>query len=71
MPDLTDLCFDAAAALVSGGLEEEHRRVLALAAEAMAQGKTAVVYTSRTVLRTAEDSREGNLALSVRISQAS
>ena len=70
VPDLTYLCFDAAAALVSGGLEEEHRRVLALAAEAMAQGKTAVVYTSRTVLRTAEDSREGNLALSVRISQA-
>lgn len=62
VPDLTYLCFDAAAALVSGGLEEEHRRVLALAAEAMAR-QDRRVYTSRTVLRTAEDSREGNLAL--------
>ena len=40
------------------------------AERAMRGGKTAVVYTSRRVLRTRENDAQGNLNLSVRISEA-
>lgn len=68
--ELCPICFDTESAFVSGGLERERDRVLMEAEQALRQGKTAVVYTSRRVLRTQEDDAQGNLDLSVRISEA-
>lgn len=70
IPDLVPICFQAESALRAGGLEEERTRVKGLAEQTMLQGKTAVVYTSRQVLRVSQDSVDQNLSLSVRISQA-
>lgn len=67
---LEEICFQAQSALRPGGLEEERKRVLAEAERAIQAGKTAVVYTSRQVLRASQDSSDQNLSLSVRISQA-
>lgn len=53
-----------------GGLEREAVLAAKLAEEAMAQGKTAVVYTSRAVIDSSEASAEELLAISVRISDA-
>ncbi len=53
-----------------GGLEREAVFAAKLAEEAMAQGKTAVVYTSRTVVDFSGASAEELLAISVRISDA-
>lgn len=68
--ELCPICFDAEAVFIPGGLEWERDRVLAETERALRGGKTAVVYTSRRVLRTREDDAQGNLHLSVRISEA-
>ena len=68
--ELCPICFDAESAFTSGGLEKERDRVLMEAERAIRSGKTAVVYTSRRVLRTRENDAQGNLNLSVRISEA-
>ena len=68
--ELCPICFDAESAFTSGGLEKERDRVLMEAERAMRGRKTAVVYTSRRVLRTRENDAQGNLNLSVRISEA-
>lgn len=70
VPGLEAICFEADGALRPGGLEEERRRVLTQAEKAIRQGRTAVVYTSRQVLRANWNSADENLMLSVRISQA-
>lgn len=67
---LHPVCFDVETVLTEGGLERERDRVLREAEEAIRNGETAVVYTSRKVLRAREDSAQENLDLSVRISQA-
>lgn len=67
---LHPVCFDVETALVENGLERERDRVLREAEKAIRNGETAVVYTSRKVLRVREDSAQENLDLSVRISQA-
>lgn len=53
-----------------GGLEREAEKTTKLAEEAMAAGKTAVVYTSRTLVAPQGASAEEMLAISVRISDA-
>lgn len=68
--ELYPICFDAESAFALGGLEAERDRVLMETEQALRQGKTAVVYTSRRVLRTRENDAQGNLDLSVRISEA-
>lgn len=62
--------FHVNACLLPDGLEEETRRVIRRAEALMGQGKTAVVYTSRTLM--APDGMSGDelLELSVRISDA-
>lgn len=68
--ELCPICFDAETAFTPNGLETERDRVLAETERALRSGKTAVVYTSRRVLRTETDDAQGNLDLSVRISEA-
>ena len=68
--ELCPICFDAETAFTPNGLEAERDRVLAETERALRSGKTAVVYTSRRVLRTETDDAQGNLNLSVRISEA-
>lgn len=67
---LRPVCFDVETALVENGLERERDRVLQEAERAIRSGETAVVYTSRKVLRARADSAQENLDLSVRISRA-
>lgn len=52
------------------GLKAETARVIAEAERAMSQGRTAVVYTSRTLLAPEGKTKEEMLKLSVRISDA-
>lgn len=59
-----DTCFR------EGGLEEERKRVIQEAENAMEQGKTAVVFTSRKLLAPKNMSKEEMLKLSVEISNA-
>ena len=67
---LEEICFQAESALRPGGLEEERARVSARAQQVIRAGRTAVVYTSRQVLRVSQESADSNLELSVRISRA-
>lgn len=67
---LEEICFQAESALRPGGLEEERARVSARAQQVIRAGRTAVVYTSRQVLRVSQESADANLELSVRISRA-
>ena len=67
---LEEICFQAESALQPGGLEEERARVSARAQQVIRAGRTAVVYTSRQVLRVSQESADANLELSVRISRA-
>lgn len=53
-----------------GGLEAETKRTAALAKAAICEGKTAVVYTSRTLAAANGATSEELLAISVRISEA-
>ena len=62
--------FNASRYAEEGGLEAETERVTALAEEAMRAGRTAVVYTSRTLIAPEGASAEEMLAISVRISDA-
>lgn len=62
--------FQVNTCLQEGGLERETQRMITLAEEAMAEGKTAVVYTSRKLLAPEGMSGEEMLKLSVRISDA-
>ena len=62
--------FQVTACFEEGGLEAETRRMTAEAEKAMARGKTAVVYTSRTLLAPEGMSKEELLRLSVNISDA-
>lgn len=68
--DLAPICFDVQSALRPSGLQEERDRVLHDAEAAIRDGHTAVVYTSRRVLRVREESAQENLRLSVQISHA-
>lgn len=52
------------------GLQAETRRCVSLAEEAMRAGRTAVVYTSRSLVTPPDASPEELLAISVRISEA-
>ena len=69
-PQIAYICFDANTVFTPGGLEAERDRVLAAAEDAIRQGITAAVYTSRTVIRMEAGNHEENLAVSVRISEA-
>ena len=62
--------FDASGWARPGALAEEARRVVRCAEEAMKQGRTAVVYTSRTVIAPEGASPEQLLGISVSISDA-
>lgn len=62
--------FDVNTSFTEGGLEAEKQRIIRLAEEAMGQGLTAVVYTSRTLLAPQGCSKEEMLRLSVAISGA-
>jgi len=62
--------FNAGLWNVPGGLEGETQRAAKLAQEAISSGKTAVVYTSRTLVAPQDASPEQKLAISVRISDA-
>jgi len=70
VPETEGICFDASGALRPGGLAAEENRVTLAAEAAVRAGRTAVVYTSRKVLRVDSGSSEENLDLSVRISGA-
>ena len=62
--------FDVSAWSREGALQAETKRAAAQAEEAMKQGKTAVVYTSRTLAAPDGATKEEMLAISVRISDA-
>ena len=62
--------FDVSSWDQENGLKNETCRVTALAEEAMKNGKTAVVYTSRTLIAPQGASPEDMLRISVRISDA-
>ncbi len=62
--------FDAGQYAAESGLERETARCTALAEEAIAEGRTAVVYTSRTLIKPQGASPEELLAISVAISDA-
>ena len=67
---LTFIEFDASAWNREGALQAETKRAGALAEDAMRNGKTAVVYTSRTLIAPEGATPEQMLAISVRISDA-
>ena len=67
---LTFLEFDVSGWNREGALKEETRRVAVLAGEAIQRGRTAVVYTSRTLIAPEGATPEELLAISVRISDA-
>jgi uncharacterized protein YgbK (DUF1537 family) len=62
--------FDVNSRVGEGGLPEETKHTAALAEEAMRQGMTAVVYTSRKLAKPESTAPEDMLALSVSISDA-
>lgn len=69
MEGLEMTAFDSDLVL-SGGLEDEARRVAAAAGAAIKAGRTAVVYTKRQLLKLEGDTKEAALKRSVRISEA-
>ncbi len=64
------VCFDVSCAGDGQALLRERDRVLADLERTLRAGRTAVVYTSRKLLRVREGQSQDNLAISVRISQA-
>lgn len=62
--------FDVNTCFKTGGLEAETERIIEKAEKAMGEGKTAVVYTSRTLLAPEGVGKEELLKLSVNISNA-
>ena len=69
-PGLLAIEFDVSAAMHDGALRRERDRVLTETERALASGQTAVVYTSRAVLRSGSGAPEDDLRLSVEISHA-
>ena len=69
-PEAMYLEFDVAAALVEGGLAAEAARLLHGTEDILREGGTAVIFTSRTPLRSENMDADSALQLSVRISQA-
>ena len=67
---LSFLEFDVSGWSREGALSQETKRMTALAEEAMKQGKTAVVYTSRTLIAPEGMNPEKMLEISVNISNA-
>lgn len=67
---LTFIEFDVSGWSQEGALAEETKRVTALAEDAMRTGKTAVVYTSRTLIAPDGATPEEMLEISVSISNA-
>ena len=70
VPELVSLEFEVAAALTPGGLKEESKRIADLASQAIQQGRTVLVFTSRRILELPGGSQEDQLKLSVAISDA-
>lgn len=68
--NLLPVCFNVETVPDPDRLAAERERVLRETERAVAGGRTAVVYTSRYVMRSSEESAQENLLLSVRISQA-
>lgn len=62
--------FNQHLVLRQGGLEEERRRVVALAEEAISRGRTAAVYTKRERLDLETDDADRQLEISLQISEA-
>ncbi len=62
--------FDVNAYFREGGLSEEKQKAIAFARDAIGQGRTAVIYTSRSLLAPENFTKEEKLAVSVQISEA-
>lgn len=69
-PEIEYICFDVNTVFDDAALAAERRRILDRTNTLLADGTTVAVYTSRMVLRSEDDQREKNLAISVKISDA-
>lgn len=69
-PEIEYICFDVNTVFDDTALAAERRRILDRTNTLLADGTTVAVYTSRMVLRSEDDQREKNLAISVKISDA-
>jgi len=69
-PEIEYICFDVNTVFDDAALAAERRRILDRTNTLLAGGTTVAVYTSRMVLRSEDDQREKNLAISVKISDA-
>lgn len=67
---LCPICFNVESVFDPGGSEAEQERTRLKAEQAIRDGKTAVVYTSRQVLRARKSDTASDLELGVRISEA-
>ena len=70
IPELEFIEFDSDLVLEPTRLEDEIKRVQAMEEQCIRQGKTAVVYTKRTLLTLEGDTKEDALRRSVKISDA-
>ena len=70
MSELVALEFDVTQVLFPGGLEAESKRVTALAEQALADGRTVLVYTIRKRFDKQNADGEEQLQMAVEISQA-
>ena len=64
-PEIEYICFDVNTVFDDAALATERRRILDRTNTLLADGTTVAVYTSRMVLRSEDDQREKNLAISV------
>ena len=69
LPGVVPVKFASSKVLSEGDFEEEIKRCIALEEEILIQGKSAVVYTERTLLSLPDDTKESALARSVKISE--
>ena len=69
-PEIEYICFDVNTVFDDAALAAERKRILDRTNTLLADGTTVAVYTSRMVLRSEDDQREKNLAISVKISDA-
>ncbi|MCH4192664.1 MAG: hydroxyacid dehydrogenase [Butyrivibrio sp.] len=67
--DLEFICFNSDLVLTNG-LEDEVRKVRTFSEKIIKEGKTAVIYTKRRLLKVDHDTKEAALRRSVRISDA-
>ena len=65
-PEIEYICFDVNTVFDDAALAAERRRILDRTNTLLADGTTVAVYTSRMVLRSEDDQREKNLAISVK-----